>query len=72
MYKKCLWISTGFQTKFTKCLHFARSSKISEARRVVEQTQIEPKHVYVRLEILSSTYLLVKSIQMDIFRQQIP
>ena len=34
--------------------------------------KIEPKHVYIRLEILSNTHLSVKSIQMDIFRQQIP
>ena len=32
----------------------------------------ETKHVYIRLELLSSTYLSVKPIQMDTFRQQIP
>ena len=49
---------------------FARSSKISEARW--NKHKIEPKYVYIRLEILSSTHLSVKSIQMDIFRQQNP
>ena len=33
--------------------------------------KIEPKYVYIRLEMFSSTYLLVKSLKMDIFRQQI-
>ena len=33
---------------------------------------IKPKHVYIRLEILSSIFLSVKSIETDIFRQQIP
>ena len=33
---------------------------------------IEPKYVSIRLEILSSTYLSVKSSQMDVLRQQIP
>ena len=32
----------------------------------------EPKHVYIRLEMLSSTYLSIKSIQMDIFPRKIP
>ena len=52
-----------------------RSSKISEARPVVKQTQnwkIETQYSFIRLNIPSSTYLSIKSIQMDIFRQQIP
>ena len=33
--------------------------------------KMEPKNVYIWLEILSSIYLSIKSIQMDIFCQQI-
>ena len=50
---------------------FARSSKRYETHSRFHKHKIEPKHVYIRLEILSGTYLSVKSIQMDIFRQQI-
>ena len=38
----------------------------------LNKRKIKPKHVYIRLEILSSIYLYVKSIQMAIFHQQIP
>ena len=37
----------------------------------IEPKYIEPKYVYIRLEMFCNTYLSVKSIQMDIFRQQI-
>ena len=33
--------------------------------------KIEPKYVYIWLEMFSSAYLSVKLVQMDIFRQQI-
>ena len=33
--------------------------------------KIEPRYVYIRLQMFSSTYQSVKSIKMDFFRQQI-
>ena len=54
---------------------FARSSVQAKYRRQssrFHKHKIEPKHVFIRLEMLSNTYLSVLSIQMDIFRQQIP
>ena len=33
--------------------------------------KIEPKYIYIRLEMFPSTYLSVTSLKMDIFRQQI-
>ena len=53
-------ISLHFQAKYGK--HSARFHK----------HKIEPKYAYIRLEMLSSTYISVKSVEMDIFRQQIP
>ena len=51
---------------------FARSSKERRHSARFHKHNIEPKYVYIRLEMLSSTYLSVKSTQMDISRQQIP
>ena len=39
--------------------------------RGVTNNKIEPKYVYIRLEMFSSTYLSVESLQLDIFHQQI-
>ena len=36
------------------------------------KNKIESNHVYTLLEMLSSTYLSAKIIEMDIFRQHIP
>ena len=51
-------------------LHVQAKDKRHRAR--YHKHKIEPKYVYIRLESISSTYLSVKSTQMNIFHQKIP
>ena len=50
---------------------FARSSKDRRQSARFHKHKIEPKYVYIRLEMFSGTYISVKSLQMDIFHKQI-
>ena len=43
----------------------------SEAGRVIYKHKINPKYVYIWLEIFSITYLSVKLVKMDIVHEQI-
>ena len=51
-------------------LHVKAKDRRHSAR--LHKHKIEPRYGYIWLEMLSGTYLSVKSLQMDIFPQQLP